>query len=92
MATVLVQFTADNDQSDPQTVGNGEVHTLIPIFAGRPGRVEVYLVNADDGLVYLKTLPSRPKRIEDWQIEGPAEYVVKVKNAGCDVEEPAEAP
>lgn len=86
MATELVPFTTDNDESAVQTVGAGEVHTLIPVFNGRSGAVEIYAVRADDELTHLARLSTRPSSNKLWQINGPIEYVVKVRNAGCDVD------
>lgn len=79
----LVPFTEGGDQSSPQEVAGGAVHTLIPITkGGGGGKVVVNLVNADDGLMPVATLTTRS---DNWQIQGPATYVVAVRNAGCDV-------
>ena len=82
-ATALIAFTTGSDVSSDQSVGAGEVHTIIPITHGRPGKVVVQLKTSEDTYAHLKTLTFRDK---DWQLQGPAEYRVRVRNAGCDVD------
>lgn len=82
----LVAFTTDRDESAEQQVGAGELHTLIPIFKGRPGAVVVKIVNSDGSLQQIGRLTSRPSSNKVWQLVGPVQYVVGVKNAGCDVD------
>lgn len=82
-STQLVAFTEGFDESDDQQVGSGEVHTLIPITHGHPGKVIVQLKTSEDTYAHLKNLNFRDKQ---WQIVGPAEYRVQVRNAGCDVD------
>lgn len=82
-AQELVEYTEGFAESADQEVGQGEVHTLIPLFQGKPGRVVVKAKMADDNYVNLKNLTTRDV---NWQIQGPIEYKVQVRNAGCDVD------
>ena len=85
-AVELVAFTADSDESTEQTVGAGEVHTLIPRFEGKSGKVVVQAATSDGGWVTVATLSSRPSSNKLWQVNGPLDYRVSVRNAGCDVD------
>lgn len=85
-ATELVAYTTAREESTAQTVGQGEVHTLQPIFRGGHGAVVVKLVNADDTLSTVTRLTARPSDNKMWQIQGPVTYIVQCKNAGCDVD------
>ncbi len=87
MATAeLVAFTTGTDDSGPQQAGQGEVHTLYPVFQGSFGKVTVSAVLSDGSEQLLTTLSSRPASNKMWQVQGPVEYIVRVRNAGCDVD------
>lgn len=80
----LVSFTEGYDISTAQEVGSGETHTLVPIKHGRGGgKVAVSLITSEGRRQFLKLLGSSD---DQWQLSGPATYVVEVRNAGCDVD------
>ena len=85
-ATNLIPYSTGADESDLQNVGQGEVHTIIPVVRGTPGKVAVYLLGGGGEPHYVASLGHRKGQSKDWQIQGPASYVVKTKNAGCDVD------
>lgn len=85
-ATTLIAFTTGSDVSSDQTVAAGEIHTLLPITNGDPGKVVIQAKLADDSYTNIGFLSSRPASNKVWQINGPLVYRVKVKNAGCDVD------
>ncbi len=87
MATeVLVDFTEGGDESEVQTIGQDEFHTLYPVFGGGHGAVVVKAVLADDTRRFIARLTGRVTDNPHWQLRGPMEYGVQVKNAGCDVD------
>lgn len=84
-AEELVAYTEDRDDSAVIPLGQGEVHTLIPRFNGRAGKVVVQTSTSDaDVFSTVATLSSRPSSNKMWQIVGPIDYRVSVRNAGCD--------
>ena len=84
--TELVAFTEGRADSATQTVGAGEAHTLIPRFEGKSGKVVVQAATSGDEWVTVATLSSRPSSNKLWQVNGPLEYRVSVRNAGCDLD------
>ena len=82
----LVAFTEDREDSEVQTVGVGESHTLIPIFEGGAGKVVVQASTSEGRFTTVANLSSRPSSNKLWQVNGPLEYRVSVRNAGCDVD------
>ena len=82
-ASALVAFNAGSATSADQSVGAGEVHTLYPVTRGGVGKVVVQYKNSEDKYGHLKALTNRDK---EYQLLGPVEYRVKVRNAGCDVD------
>lgn len=57
--TELVAFTTGYDESAPQSVGSGEYVTVIPIFQGRPGAVQIAVLAADDSRAFYRRLDMR---------------------------------
>ena len=85
MATVqLVAFNAASAVSADQQAGAGEVHTLIPVFDSGPGKVVVQAKLSNGKYVPVAFLSTRPANNKVWQAQGPLQYRVQVKNAGCD--------
>lgn len=84
---VLVAYTEGRDDSEVTTIADGSFHTIIPIFKGRPGKVTVSVVNSDDSTQLVATLSSNPRHPNEWQLRGPLEYVVSVRNAGADFDD-----
>lgn len=82
----LIEYTEGRAVSSPQQIGAGEAHTIIPVFKGRAGSVVVKVVHSDDSTQVVARLSSRPSSNKLWQAVGPLEYVVEVRNAGCDVD------
>lgn len=76
---VLVAYTDDGAVSADTTVASGAAVVLVPVLPGKPGKLVVNYINADDDSVHLKTF-RKPLRIE-----GPAEFRVLVRHAGCDI-------
>lgn len=82
--TQLIAPTTGFAESTAANVASGSFHTIYPIFNGSYGAVEVWAVMSNDDTALLKRLSSRHP--EDWQVRGPVEYIVRVKNAGADVD------
>lgn len=80
-AEELVEFTTGFAESEDMVVASGSKHTLYPITKGKPGKVVVWAKLADDSYTILSPSINLPK-----QIDGPFEYKVQVRNAGCDVD------
>lgn len=85
-ATSLIAYTEGFDESTAQSVGQGEVHTILPIFRTLKGAVVIKAVLADDSTLILGRLTTRPSSNKMYQLQGPLEYIVEVKNAGVDVD------
>lgn len=86
MATdTLVPYNAGYAESAVQSLESGEANTLIPYFGNGHGAVVVKAVLADGRRTTVTRLGTRPSENKLWQVQGPIDYVVEVKNAGCDV-------
>lgn len=86
-AANLVPVTiGGNDYSDDQTIASGAFHTVIPLFQGGAGKVIVEVKNSDDSYQIVATLRSNPRSPKEWQLRGPLEYRVGVRNAGADLD------
>lgn len=75
--------------STDQTIADGSFHTIIPLFEGRAGKVVIQVANADGGYQQVATLKSNPREPSEWQLRGPIEYRVGVRNAGADQDDGA---
>lgn len=75
----LVAYTDDGAVSADTTVASGAAVVLLPFFPGKPGFVSVEYIHADDSGSHLATIR------KPFRLEGPAEFRVRVKHAGCDI-------
>lgn len=83
MATQLIAPAADPNPSSDQTLGNGEKATIIPRPLGGGARVIVEVKDSASVYHQVASLVNTPMLLE-----GPVQFRVRARNAGCDAELP----
>lgn len=84
-ASALIAYTTGAGSASG-TVGAGQVHTLIPIFKGKPGKVRVQIKTSDGSHQSLAPLTTSPTANKLWQLVGPLDYRVTSLRAGVDLD------
>lgn len=86
MATEIIAEGEGRRESAVQTIGAGEVHTLIPFAQGGNWKVEVLVENSEGEFSVLGFLPGGSPQEQIRQLQGPLSYKAAARNCGLSVE------